>query len=250
MQLQTFIAWLLQLVVTAIPGFLNQWSSAREIEESLERFPTFRPAKSPRYWCLRIFFFLLPTLLFWTLVPAVFRVDPFSPHRNLRSWELWGMAFAFGLFFQYLSKSPVGILSAGVLDIGLAYRAIVDSMLKAIIRNQKEETRLFWQAVGKNLAEAADRSNQQNYQTGRQCLHMMLISSYSSTEASQIKLTRRLKKIRPSALLRRANPLYETVGLLKWIVVERLVSRRELPTILEAFGCDQCVQQYFSSNQR
>ncbi|MEN8444042.1 MAG: hypothetical protein ABG776_03400 [Cyanobacteria bacterium J06555_13] len=83
-QIETWLAWLPQLAVNAIPGTLHQWRTARELEEKLETIPIFNPYRSPRYWLLRIFFFVLPTLLFWLIVPTVFRIDPPSLDRNLR----------------------------------------------------------------------------------------------------------------------------------------------------------------------
>ena len=244
MQLQTLLSWLPQVAVTSIPGLINQWLASRELEASLSHFPTFNPRKSPRYWTLRFFFFVLPVALFWALIPLIFRVEPPSAHRDLWNWTLWGMAIALGWRFKSVLNASISIASAGVLDFGPLYEGVVEIFRKAIIANQGDKTQLFWADVAKDLVAAADRTDQQNYRRGHRYLHAMLVSP-NSEDSIQIELYRRLKAIRPGNRFGRKNPYKETLLLLKWLTQEKLLSRYQLPAVLSSFDCHRCAQQYF-----
>lgn len=249
MPLKTLVAWLLQLTVNAIPGLLHQWRAARDLEESLETLPTFNPYRSPRYWLLRFFFFAFPTLLFWVIVPTVFRIAPPSLERDLRDVSLWGMAVAFGLLYTFCLNAPLSILSAGVLDSVKLDTFVIDTVSKAIVRNQKDNVNLFWGAVGKDLRLAANQTQQQNYQAGYQFLRDGWLHRFPAVSENQklrkLKFEKELNGIRPRIL--RNDLDHKTVKLLQWLVEERVVSRKQLPSVLGAFGCHQCVQKYFSS---
>ena len=244
MQLQPLLIWLPQVVVTSIPGFIHQWITSRELEASLSHFPAFNPRKSPRYWTLRFFFFILPVILFWALIPLVFRIDPPSAERDLWSWTLWGMAIALGWRFKSILNASISIASAGVLDFGPFYQGVVETFRQTIVTNQEKVTEIFWAEVAKDLIEASDRTDQQNYRQGHQYLYAMM-SSPDSDDDTQSELSLRLRAILPSKRFRRNNPFEGTLLLLKWLTQEELISRYQLPAVLGSFGCHRCVQQYF-----
>lgn len=253
MQLQVLLDWLPQIAVTLIPGIIHQWLAARELEIDLAHFPIFNLRKSPRYWALRCFFFILPVVLFWALIPLIFRVDPPSAGRNLWNWTLWGMAIALGWRFTSILNASISIASAGVLDFGPFYQAIVGVFRQAIIKNQEDKTSLFWNDIAKDLVKASDKTGQQNYVQGQQCLYTMLSNAQKNSQRNdqsrqdpvQLELNRRLKKISPGNLLSRNNPHQETLLLLRWLTEERIVSRAQLPTVLNEFGCNESVRRYF-----
>lgn len=252
MQLQTLLSWLPQVGVTTIPGFIHQWLAARELEKSIG-FSIISPYKSWRYWVLRAFFFALPIVLFWLVVPLVFRVEPPTLQRNLKDWVLWGMAIGLGFFLPYFLKAPISILAIGSSDAGPTYKIVVDIFSKTIRAHHQRQTDDFWALVGDDLRSASDRTKQQNYRDGHAHLFDRLIIPINATnrlstleEAWQTELRERLEAIVPKRSSR-SEPSHKTVQLLKWLTQSEKVTRRELPSILYSFGCDQCAQQYFSN---
>lgn len=245
MALQTIPAWLLQIGVTAIPGIIHQWLAARELEADLEHFPAFNPYRSPRYWTLRIFFFALPVILFWTLIPLIFRVEPPSAERSLWNWTLWGMAIALGLHFESVLSASLSIASAGVLDFGPLYEGVVKTFRKTMLKNEAGKTQVFWAEVAQDLDQSSAQTNQQNYRDGHRYLSDMLtIRQNAEEEDTRLgEISDRLKKVLPGTF--RRDPRKETLSLLEWLVTEKLISRQQLPIVLSKFGCHQCIHRYF-----
>ncbi len=256
MQLQTIINWLPQVAVTTLPGFIHQWFAARELVESLRKFPLFNPRKSPTYWLYRLFTFSLATFLFWFVVPLIFRIDAPSLQRNWQDWNLWGMALAVGFSLPYLLNAPFSILALGVFDIGPGYDKIVPIFRDAIVKAQLDKTAELWAQVGKELRTVAAQTRQKNYIDGYKTLRdslVFLIDSQKQTvlESPLAELEGRLArpllqqfdKIWPQRF--RPDESEATIQLLNWLLAQGLISRSRLPQVLKDFGCHQSVQQYF-----
>ena len=51
--MQPQLSWLLQLLITAIPGFVNVWlSHIEQTKYFQQKFPIFRPISSKNWWAL------------------------------------------------------------------------------------------------------------------------------------------------------------------------------------------------------
>ena len=251
MQLQTSFAWLLQAGVTSIPGFIYQWLAARELEEKIG-FSIVSVYKSWRYWALRLLFFALPVVMFWLVVPLLFRVEPVSLQRSLKDWTLWGLAIGFGFFFPYFLKAPISILAVGSTDAAPVYETVVGLFSKTIRRNYQHETGRFWALLGEDLRLLAARTNQRNYRNGRAHLFDRLVipldtssQLHESEVAWQSGLKQRLDAINPEQCSDVEELSHETIQLLKWLIHENKITRRDLLPILRSFGCDLCIQRYF-----
>jgi hypothetical protein len=232
-----------------IPGFIHQWLAARELEKSIG-FSISSPYKSVRYWLLRAFFWAVPIILFWLVVPLVFRIEPFSPQRSLKDWGLWGIAIALGFSFPYFLNAPFSLLAIGQSDVGPPYKIIVDLLSITIRENYRRETDDFWAAVGDALRAAAAQTNKQNYRDGHAHLIDRLVAPASAlnqatnSEALQIEIKKRLEAIAPRRFFQ-ADISHEVVQLFKWLTDTKKLTRRELPAVLTTFGCYQCAQRYF-----
>lgn len=255
MQLQILQAWLPQIIVAALPGFIHQWIAAQELTKSLRRFPLFNPRKSPTYWFYRLFAFAITAFSFWFVVPLIFRVDPPSIQRNLKDWNLWGMALAVGFYFRHFLDAPISIVALGVFDIGPGYHKLVSAFRGTIIEAQLGKTENFWQQVDKELKTVSTQKRQQNYKEGYKFLRSVVSFTHSQKQAESkltvAELERRLDKILPQSLDKLGSPSFptglsdETIELLKWLLSEGLISRNLLPQALRALGCYRCTQNYF-----
>lgn len=256
MQPQTILSWLPQVAVTTLPGFIHQHFAARELVESLQRFPLFNPRKSPTYWVYKLFTFLLATFLFWFIVPLIFRIDAPSLQRNWKDLNLWGMALAVGFSLPYLLNAPFSILALGVFDIGPGYDKIVPIFRDTIIKAQLDRTAELWAEVGKELRTVAVQTRGQNYTDGYKALRdslVFLIDSQKQTVSKSplAELEARLDKILPQRfdeILPRRFRLDQseaTIQMLDWLLAQGLISRSRLPQVLKDFSCHLSVQQYF-----
>jgi hypothetical protein len=197
---------------------------------------------------LRIFFFAAPTLLFWFVIPTVFRIDSPSLSRNWQDSFLIGLAIAFGILYTFFLNAPLSLVSIGVLDFVRLDAFVVNPIRQSIISNQKKATGEFWTDVGRNLRSSAIATHRQNYQTGYLYLRDGWNRLFSQTSLEkQETFTQKLKAVQPG--LFRGELDRKTLELLQGLVRDRIISRTELPGILCAFGCEQSAKKYFPKAQ-
>ncbi|MEM9153062.1 MAG: hypothetical protein AAGB19_21780 [Cyanobacteria bacterium P01_F01_bin.3] len=240
--MQQLIAWLPQLVVTALPGFINVWISKSEWERRFRRFPIFQPFKSPRLWRLMTVEFLLPSVLFGWVSPLMFRIDPPALDRPI-DVGLLGTAIAFGWGFVALLNAPISILSAGMLDIGPIYNVFVDQVYEKIASNQEPKMRRFWRELEAELQQTPNFLDR-GFKDLADCLGItptMLDESSTDLDTQTEAIIRKIQRLRK---YRRQDKKAEDIVQL--LQTQQSLKPQDWPELIRAFGGRETfIQRYF-----
>ncbi len=241
--MQQLVPWLPQLLVTAVPGFVNVWLSGIEQNRYFQqKFPIFKPSKSSIWWFLQLLRFLVPAILFWWAAPIAFRIEPPSIKRTL-DITLWGNAFAFGWGFVALINAPISILSAGMLETGTIYTRAVKGLREAIAAQENPKMRRFRRKLEAELGSTPHFSDK-GFNDLAECLgvpYTYLSESSSELEASKAILVHKINAIKAQST--QPQKAEEIVKLLR---TEERLTAQDWPELIRAFGGrEDFIQQHF-----
>ena len=216
-------SWLLLIAIASIPGLFNLLVAYKHLDKDCQFYPFFQPYRSLGFWIWIAINLALPAAVFWFLY-SLSSQPPISP-------DLVTKAITVGLVFTALVNTYVDTGFFGV-DLKSFYASLTGIAYGRIAASQNRKSTDFWNDFKKELTQGnQDLSDIFGY------LEDYVTGDISLQPEEKQKYQTQLQQARS------LTPREEQVKALKSLM---LIRRRDLPVVLQRFGCSSSLLSQFS----